>query len=282
MFRRPAFERDFHENLIPEHLLNAMFAVSSRFVPMPDINRVFGPFVSPWDDFARASDQQSHHRLESNEPIYLNDIKTACLLALHEYTTYPGRKAWMYVRRVVAISIGARLHRVDCVKHPLHLSNVEREEWRFVWWTVFRLDSTINVVAVTPFALDSLSTRTALVSTSVVDFTNDNIHESTQTFLPTDPLKSWSMVHELQCIDPGEGSHIYLLAVSMMRAVSECFLRRQSISTPEIQSCMESLRSTFSCFRLALPGWYFDATRQLAELPEAHLRRLETLIMLNV
>ncbi|OBT63479.1 hypothetical protein VE03_08093 [Pseudogymnoascus sp. 23342-1-I1] len=281
MFRKPMFHQRFHENQIPESLLNAMFAMSSRFVPTSDIFRVFGKFSTPWENFAKLAHQQSHDRLEENSAICLDDIKTACLLAIHEYTNYPGRKAWMYVGNAVRLSLASRLHQIDIRGNSCGLSDADREEWRFVWWAIWKLDSTINVTAVMPFGIDCHTIGSALVSTTVADFTNGITKQSTGTLLDTDSAKSWRAVREMQSRDPGDGFNIHLLAVSLLRGVSQCQQRLYANSTPEEIARMMALRNTFSCMRLALPAWYFNAAKHPSEQFHSHRHRLETIIMFH-
>ncbi|OBT98323.2 hypothetical protein VE01_03177 [Pseudogymnoascus verrucosus] len=281
MFRKPMFHQRFHENQIPESLLNAMFAMSSRFVPTSDVFRVFGKFSTPWENFAKLAHQQSHNRLEENSAICLDDIKTACLLAIHEYTNYPGRKAWMYVGNAVRLSLASRLHQIDIKGNSCGLSDADREEWRFVWWAIWKLDSTINVTAVMPFGIDCHTIGSALVSTTVADFTNGITKQSTGTLLDTDSAKSWRAVREMQSLDPGDGFNIHLLAVSLLRGVSQCQQRLYANSTPEEIARMMALRNTFSCMRLALPAWYFNAAKRPSEQFHSHRHRLETIIMFH-
>jgi hypothetical protein len=281
MFRKPMFHQRFHENQIPESLLNAMFAMSSRFVPTSDVFRVFGKFSTPWENFAKLAHQQSHDRLEENIAICLDDIKTACLLAIHEYTNYPGRKAWMYVGNAVRLSLASRLHQIDIKGNSCGLSDADREEWRFVWWAIWKLDSTINVTAVMPFGIDCHTIGSALVSTTVADFTNGITKQSTGTLLDTDSAKSWRAVREMQSLDPGDGFNIHLLAVSLLRGVSQCQQRLYANSTPEELARMMALRNTFSCMRLALPAWYFNAAKRPSEQFHSHRHRLETIIMFH-
>jgi hypothetical protein len=278
MFQRPLFEQNLHCNRIPDSLLNAMFAISCNFVPAADHGRLFGPMSNPLEDFARSAETQHLKSIEGNGNFTLNDIKTACLLALYEYTTYPGRKAWVCVGNLVRLALGLRLHQVDC--HSSSIPEAEREEWRFVWWTVYRLDTTINVIASTPFGVDLQSIRTALVSTSTVAFTRGIVNKSSQAFLQTDSVRGWETVQEMLLLDPGDGSHIYLLAVSLLRGVSLCTQRLNTNPTSELLGHMVCLKNAFSHLYAALPSWYFDPSKQSTEDSDSHQRRLETLIML--
>jgi len=278
MFQRPRFEQGLQANQIPESLLNAMFAVSSRFIPSCDLGRLFGLSAAPWEDFSRWAEYDSRDRLEGNGTLTLDDVKTACLLALYEYTTYPGRKAWLSAGRLARLSYGLRLHQIDCPSSII--PDEEREEWRFVWWAVWRLDSTINVIATTPFGIDSQSIGTALVSTSVADFTSGIVKKSTQTFLQTDPVRGWEVVQELQSLDPGDGSHVYLLGVALLRGVSLCQQRLNTNPAADQLSNMVCLKNAFLHLRVVLPSWYFSTERQSTERADSHRRRLETLIML--
>jgi hypothetical protein len=279
MFRKPTFEQGFRDSRIPESLLSAMFAVSARFVPEADMIQHFGQVSTPWEKFAEVSHRQSRDQHNGNGPICLDDIKTAALLAIYEYTTYPGRKAWMYVGNVTRLALCARLHQIDSQRVLTSLSNTEREEWRFVWWVIWKLDSTINVAAFSPFGIDCQSIGTAMVSTTVADFTNGIVNPSTNTLLETDPVKSWKSIRETLAIDPGDGFNVHLVTTMLLRAVSQCQQRLDANCTNEEIQRLMALRNTFSCMRLALPGCYFDGSKGPGEGFYAHRHRLETIVM---
>jgi hypothetical protein len=267
------------EKNFPDKLLNAMFALVSKFVPSSKVHVLFG-CPNPGQRFAQLARQQSLDLEDSDAPISLNDVKAAVLLTLYEYTTFPGRRAWRMVAAVVRMAVGMGLHRIDCDQASL-LSDLELEEHRFVWWSVWRLDSAINILASSPFGVDSSSIGTALPSTSFAEFTAGVSGISTQDLLPHDSKSPWKTARRAIADNTSDdGTKMYLLAVCHLRTVSVCMQRLYSNPTSELIRDLMVLRNTLSCMRLSLPAWYFDPARQVAsEPPDKHRLRLETLLI---
>ena len=263
-------------------LLNAMFAISSRFIPNSKVQVLLGKSCTmPWNSFARLAERQQRDQEDRNAPILLNDVKTAALMTLYEYTNFPGRRAWMMVGIVVRMAVAIGLHHVDYGEQRLSLSDLELEEHRFVWWTVWKLDSAINTLTGAPFGLENDSIRTALVSISVADFTAGNSTKSTRHFFSTDSERSWKSAQHLFNTDTEDGMNMYLFAVCHLRRVSAFRQLLCANPTPQLARHFVVLRNTLSCMRLALPVWYFEPARQsMLETPNKHRLRLETLLIL--
>lgn len=284
MFCRKSFERDLAEGRIPNKLLYAFYAVSSKFAPPEEIHTLLGSSCStPWESFARIAEREIQEQEDKNTYISLNDVKADVLLTLYEFTSFPGRKAWITVGTLVRMALAIGLHRVDCDIQNTNLTEFEREEHRFVWWAVWKLDSAINTLTGSPFGIDSHSIGTALASTSIADFTAGIVSKTKLQFLPTDSSRSWRSAQELLATDTEDGMNMYLLAVCHLRTVTLCRQRLHANTTPELIRHFIVLKNTFSCMRLSLPEWYFNPSRHSAlETQSSHRGRLETLLILHM
>lgn len=283
MFCRKLFMQSLAEKSLPDKLLNSMFALVSKFMRSSQVQR-FSGCPNPGVRFAQVARRQICDLENSDAPISLNDIKAAVLLALYEYTTFPGRRAWRFVATIVRMAIGIGLHQIDCEGQASSLSDLEREEHRFVWWSVWRLDSAINILASSPFGVDTSSIGTALPSTPFAEFTAGNCGTFTPNFLPYNSASLWKAARQLTSDDANDdGMRTYLLAVCHLRGVSLCMQRLYNNPTPEIVRDLMVLRNTLSCVRLSLPAWYFEPPRQaVSEQPDRHRLRLETLLIFYV
>jgi hypothetical protein len=181
----------------------------------------------------------------------------------------------------VRLALLARLHQVDCEGSLASLSDAEQEEWRFVWWTVFKLDCSVNVASVTPFGIDTETIATALVSSTVEDFTAGRVALSSKFIPEMDPGKSWTSVLELHLRDTGDGLNTHLLAVTLLRAVSQCQQSLNASPGPGEIGRVATLYNIFSSLHLALPPWFFNPNKRSREQFHAHRLRLETIIMLD-
>ncbi|KAJ5452825.1 Transcription factor [Penicillium cf. griseofulvum] len=279
MFRKSLFYDDLSANMIPPALLLSMFAVSSRFAGT-SCYADSGSSTQPQEYFDAAY-KGFRQEMDRNRPVELNDVKAACLLALFDYTSAPSRRAWLLVRDAMSLALAARLHEIDSLDSLLDFSDPEKEERRFVWWTVWKVDCTVNVSTVTPFGIDCRMIGTALVSTTVQNFTANALGPIVPVIPEMDPVKSWSSILGPNLQDTGDGFNTHLYAVSLLRAVSECQQRLNAKLCPEEISRADTLNRILSSLHLILPDYFFSPTKRLMEQEHAHRLRLETNIMLN-
>jgi hypothetical protein len=256
-----------------------MFAISSRFAGT-SCYADSGPATQP-HEFFDAAHQRFRQDVDRDRPVELNDVKTACLLALYDYTSAPTRRAWLLVREAMSLALAARLHEVDSVDSQLEFSDAEKEERRFVWWTIWKLDCTVNVATVTPFGIDCRMIGTALVSTTVQNFTADALGPTVPVIAEMDPVKSWSSILAPNLQDTGDGFNTHIYAVSLLRAVSECQQRLNAKLCPEEIARADNLNRILSSLNLVFPECFFSPTKHVTEEEHAHRLRLETNIMLN-
>jgi hypothetical protein len=148
---------------------------------------------------------------------------------------------------------------------------------------LWKLDSAINTIASSAFGVENQNIGTALVSTSIADFTAGIDRESAQEFLPTDTLKLWKSAHQLISKDTDDGMNMYLLATSHLRAVSACMQSSYIRPTPELVDQILVFRNALQCLRFSLPVWYLEPAQEKAlESLDMHRLRLETLLILNM
>jgi hypothetical protein len=263
-----------------------MFALASRYVPRSELARVFGPnAVDPWDHFARSGFKSSRFCSdnESDAPMTLEDIKTSFLLALHEYTSFPGRRSWMRIGNTVRVAIAAGLHRIDERGNTTTslMSHEEREERRWTWWQVWRLDSSINILAGSPFNIEICDVHTFLPSSSAAVFTAGDIPTSPRDFLPADATMPWKSIQDLQHAISTDSPNFYYQTVSYNREAAICRKRLYLRPTPELASQIKKFQQMLPYLKLALPQYFFSGARLPGqESTDTHRQRIETLVLL--
>lgn len=288
LFRRVAFEADLLDDRVPESLLYLMFALASRYVPASELSQIFGPdMTEPWEYFSQMGFKKSRFSDEndSDAPISLDDVKTSFLLTLHEYTSFPGRKAWMRVGNTVRVAIAAGLHQLDQPgqHNATPMLEAEREEWRQTWWAVWRVDSSINVLAGSPFNIQTCDIYTALPSSSTADFTAGVILTSTRDLLPSDVIQPWKSAQDLQRTVLKDSPNFYFQAASYNREAAICRRRLYSNPTTELMDEFNNLKQVLPYLKIALPPSVFSGVRQASEEGiDKHRQRIETLILLHM
>lgn len=119
--------------------------------------------------------------------IDLNAAKKECLLTVYEYIQFPGHKAWAQAGRMTRTAIGCGIHQIDSPKMKCDMTEEEREECRFVCWTIYKLDASFNGIALTQLGINDNLICTFLPSNSIEDFTADKLCPSSKEFLQTGP-----------------------------------------------------------------------------------------------
>jgi hypothetical protein len=283
LFRRPVLYAQYQRGALPRGLLLAIFAVSVRFSDM----------IAP-DDFSISNQLARQAALttpsveDSDGPLTLDDVRTACLLAYHAFHTLPGRRAWTQVGKVTRMAYNCGLHQVDnranCVLYQDGVTDEgDLEESRYVWWCIYCMDSYCNITAATPFGIELDSLRTALVSTSIFNFTEDRIAPTTQTFLHSEPNYSWRTLKELKSSTGERVFNFCIIITSVLREASN--LRRLLSQNPSdrIRNRLRELDNNVSSIKLALPPRFLNPARDMSSLESKTVQhtRLMTLLQFH-
>ena len=289
MFRKDVFLAQLSRHEIQRSLITAMFALSARFTKQRELLALVDN--QAWragDLFAQRANMEVVASFNVHGPICLNDVKTAYLLCVFDNTRYPGRKAWYGVGRVVRLAYSLGLDQVDQAADDgsdSQLSNTEKEERRYLWWHIWKLDCFSNVAYATPRTIDDDSACTALVTTSREDFTAGRIECSDQIFLDNDYSNAWLLAKKLASSTPGNWSNMYIVANSIIHEAAAIRRRlRLRTGNAALQIRQDSVENTLTAFRLALPPGFTSTVPMQCEMnqPSSHRLRLEVLIQLQM
>lgn len=280
MFRRPQFERDLAAGRVFVGLLNAMLAISFRYLSRQDVGGFLSDEAESSDHFADRGREQLNTALSQRGATSLDIVRTACLLAVHDYFSCPNPRSWMSVSTATRLAIVTKLHQTDSPGVATGLSDAAKEDCRYVWWTIWKLDTTISSISMTPFAIDGACIGVAVPTSTVEDYTNDLVQPSALYFLETESSKCWKAFQDVQSKALDHAFNMHLVAVLFLRGVSQCQQRLQTRPNPVLVGEMMGLKNAFSCIRLALPSEFWGGSKSVDEDDYAHENRLETLIML--
>ncbi|GAD93915.1 hypothetical protein ANI_1_936034 [Paecilomyces variotii No. 5] len=88
----------------------------------------------------------------------LDQFRKAYLLAFYEFHQFPGHQSWLRIGRVTRMAYHIGLDRLDHIRvlYPewTTVSNADIQEWRSLWWCLYRLDTYSNLSAGTPYLID--------------------------------------------------------------------------------------------------------------------------------
>ncbi|GAM83809.1 hypothetical protein ANO11243_017990 [Dothideomycetidae sp. 11243] len=288
----------YTKGLVSPVLLSAVFAVTSGGLQHPEILALGGPVVGARHMLLVR--QACSPIWLSEAPAALSDLKAMFLLALFEFRSALSSRACVTIGHLVRLAYQYGIHQVDgaesCSFETSTTSSADQEGWRYLWWSIYMLDTFCNLAAGIPSNIDidavctalpmsvaesgtlelttSLSTRRKLFLRSEVD---------SQIEILTAAREGW-MLGRLDegGLDPHFGIRVVITA--QVRAAWD--LRRTSDlhTSTKFQKRQQLLSNGLAATRLSLPGRYFDPRRavSLDELPNDHRIRLVNLLEMTL
>ena len=271
-------------------MLYAMFALSARHSSKIEVlKHAQGHSYLAGDIFARLAKLTIANNEDSDKPITLDDLKTTFLLCVYEYTSNPGRKAWVSAGNVVRIAYELGLHQIDTrirdgVRSVGALSELAKEERRHVWWCVWKLDAWVGISGATPFAVDEQVVCTALASSSPADLADSKIGPSSQIFLNSAVGKAGALMRDLQNSNDAKGDNMFIVTNALMREIATIRALQLHSPTKDIDDRQVIAINAVSALKLSLPPWFSQSVRNAigGETASQHQKRLEVLIQLHM
>lgn len=88
----------------------------------------------------------------------LDQFRKAYILAFYEFHQFPGHNSWLRIGRVTRMAYRIGLDRLDHIRlvYPdwSTVSDEDIQEWRSLWWRIYRLDTYSNLASGTPYLID--------------------------------------------------------------------------------------------------------------------------------
>lgn len=216
----------------------------------------------------------------------LDQFRKACLLAFYEFHQFPGQQAWMRMGKLTRMAYWIGLDRLENARSTIlnwnSMSQHELEDWRAIWWCIYRFDSYVNLSAGTPFLVDDGLVNTALMG-SRLGTGNEQDSLRQKLYLPSQPDRLWELIPDVTS-DPERNSlfNIHIITATVMRQVGRSL--RQHMLRPCAESIehLGDLERRISALRLALPTNYLNPMRNAFsnESKVDHHERLVTLFQL--
>ncbi|EMT71666.1 hypothetical protein FOC4_h10017102, partial [Fusarium odoratissimum] len=96
----------------------------------------------------------------------LDLFRKFCLLVFYEFHQFPGQQAWVRIGKIVRLAYWMGLDRLDIIQSVSpewsNVSDADLQNWKLVWWCVYRLDSYANLSSGTPYQVDERLVNTSL------------------------------------------------------------------------------------------------------------------------
>ncbi|KAG4258889.1 hypothetical protein FPRO03_13355 [Fusarium proliferatum] len=214
----------------------------------------------------------------------LDLFRKFCLLVFYEFHQFPGQQAWMRIGKIVRLAYLMGLDRLDIIQSVSpewsNVSDADLQNWKLVWWCVYRLDSYANLSSGTPYQVDE-----RLVNTSL-----NHQDQLSQGFvapcrLPHDPR---SLPDLLLFVKTGSESsilfNIHLITVTVLRQFGRAMSMRYLVPHEILTANLLDAERTLSAIRLALPRNFLNPGRNafMNESNTNHHARLVPVLQLHM
>ncbi|KAI5456860.1 fungal-specific transcription factor domain-containing protein [Mariannaea sp. PMI_226] len=286
LFQKAAFFDDYHKKRIRPAILYAMFALSSRYSSELETLNHSGSVCGLAEAFTSRAKMAYANSENADGPITLDDLRAAFLLCVYEYTSYPGRKAWVSAGNIVRMAYELGLHQIDASSADSAgaLSELEKEARRHVWWCVWKLDAWVGISGATPFVINEQVVCTAFTSTTPAELADSQVRSSSQIFLNSDVDKAWSLMRELQTSNEAKSYNMFIVVNHLMREVATISALRYHSQAKHVKNRHEIVANALAALRLSLPPWFCQPVRNCMkwETTVEHKKRLEVLIQLYI
>lgn len=154
---------------------------------------------------------------ESKEAPTIDQFRKDCLLTFYEFHQSLENQAWLRLGGLVRLARWKGLDRLDEAKPDQTrisawrgASEADLEDWRLVWWFIYRLDTYVNSSLGKPYLIDEKMVKASLPGPDMVLYliTDPEEYKSPQgtvklrLYLPGDTVDHWSLVPEIASWGP--------------------------------------------------------------------------------
>ncbi|KAM0112148.1 hypothetical protein ACP6JB_002095 [Aspergillus fumigatus] len=249
LFRKEDFLQQYEGGTINRSLLLTVLAVTAKSLGLPH-----GWQTDPLD-------------APTQPALLLDAFRQSCLLAFYRFHQGHGGDAWDYISRLSRKALRLGLHQLDSTDRYNSFGDIlanpaNLEEWRYVWWCIYCLDSYSNITAATPFVLEKESIQTALVATSLEGSSDSRVGSREPQFLPTDTKNLWRISAEMGCLStPASYFNMHIVTTSLLREAAAIFRLRRQNPSEALRDRQSQFRDHLSAVVLSLPPQFLREAR---------------------
>ncbi|KAH7070557.1 hypothetical protein BKA63DRAFT_518727 [Paraphoma chrysanthemicola] len=222
--------------------------------------------------------------LFTDSPV-LDEYRKSCVLAAYEFHQFPGHQSWMRLGSLARMALRTGLDRLEHLRayQPewRALSEQDMEEWRAVWWCIYRLDSYSNLASGTPYLISEDLVATAFILRNVSQ-SFEETDSVPQLLLSSHPENIWKLISTLSSYPGTTIANIHNITTTMMRQVGSLTRVYQVRPVEETNAKITEVERRFSALRLALPPNWLNPKRNAfsGERTLEHHERLVTNLQL--
>ncbi|THC88807.1 hypothetical protein EYZ11_011745 [Aspergillus tanneri] len=154
IFSKERFLRRYRSSLCSQDLISAMAIIGAKLTQFA-MNDDGSSIDAGLDSLLSSSLLEDD--LIGDAPS-LDQFRKAYVLAFYEFHQFPGHHSWLRIGRLTRMAYRIGLDRLDHIRalYPdwSTVSNEDIQEWRALWWRIYRLDTYSNLASGTPYLID--------------------------------------------------------------------------------------------------------------------------------
>ncbi|KAI1754706.1 hypothetical protein F4782DRAFT_528068 [Xylaria castorea] len=193
----------------------------------------------------------------------LDSFRLECLLAYYEFHQSPGSSSWMRISRLARRAYAVGVNQID---NPELCSAFDRatvseddiEDWRYLFWCIYCLDSYSNITVGTPFVVELESINTALARKP-----HDQVHSLLTSvpkiFLPDDVEDIWETAKAVVSSGIMVNYNLHMVTTTALRQAG--YIMRLRTEGKRLHTRIATLKGAIAALRLSLPSRYLNPAR---------------------
>lgn len=283
LFRKDRFVEQYQNGTINHNVLVTVLVVTAKVLGPAEIAQMPGI-----ESCLQVLLKDDPFEGVSQPNLMLDAFRQSCLLAYYRFHQSHGEDAWDYIGQLARKALRFGLHQLDFSDGYDSFGDVraglsDLEEWRYVWWCIYCLDSYSNITAATPFVVEMDGIRTALVSTSLEDQGQNSQGSRALNFLPTNTKDLWRISAEMGILDtPASYFNMHIVTTTILRQAATIRRLRRQNPCESLQERHRQFEDHLLAVLLSLPPAFLSESRNvLANEPSvSHHARLVCLLHL--
>ncbi|KAJ3453880.1 hypothetical protein MRS44_018512 [Fusarium solani] len=277
LFRRDKFFRQFESGAVTGDLLLVIFALTVKILGRREL--CSDPRL---EERLRHLRERNGLDLETSAARWsLDDFRQACLLAYYEFHEHPGERAWLRVGHLTRKAYSCGLHQLDnhdlCDDNNNDDEDDDKDEWRYVWWCIFCLDSYSNITAASPFVVHIESIRTSLITNP-----GRERGRKAQIFLPGQPEMFWQTVEAITSHGHNVNFNLHIVTTAILREAATLYRLWWQNPSHRLQDRLTALEYHLTEIRLALPLRYLNIARDALHEESHHAYHARLICVLHL
>ncbi|KAI0472423.1 hypothetical protein F4859DRAFT_104158 [Xylaria cf. heliscus] len=195
----------------------------------------------------------------------LDSFRLECLLAYYEFHQSPGSSSWMRISSLARRAYAVGVHQIDnpelCSAFDCDaVTEDDIEDWRYLFWCIYCLDSYSNITVGTPFVVELESINTALARKP-----HDQVHvlstSISKVFLPDDVEDIWETAKAVVSNGIMVNYNLHMVTTTTLRQAG--YIMRLRTEGKRLHTKIAALRVAIAALRLSLPSRYLNPARNI-------------------